>query len=318
MELHNLLRLLADGHFHSGSELGRDLGVSRTSVWKALGSLSDLGLTVKSIKGKGYQIVGGLDLLDKDVILSALTEGACSKLDLTLLQSVDSTNKWLMEDDRTSDAIYKACLSELQFSGKGRRGSEWVSPFAKNIYLSVSFDLLGGVGVLNGLSLALGVGVARALRLLGVSGAKLKWPNDVWIDGKKISGVLVELKGEATSGWSVTAGIGLNVGMSEAEGKSIDQSWANLSSFSAAKRNIVASTLLESLVEVIDTFRNQGFAPFLSEWGGYDALKGRSIKCLSGGLEGVACGVDEQGLLKVETADGVMLVSAGDVRVRPI
>ena len=313
-----LLSLLADGEFHSGSKLGDLLGVSRTSVWKALGSLSKYNLRVESVKGKGYRLSGGLDLLDASKIIEAIPLDVRNLISLIVFFSLDSTNKYLIDQQNESSTIYSICMAEHQAEGKGRRGKAWVSPFAKNIYLSIGFDLLGGVDSLNGLSLVIGIAVVRALKIAGVENAKLKWPNDIWVDENKISGVLVELKGEATTAWRVTAGIGLNISMSEPEGGAITQPWTCLENFSDVKKNKMTVHLLESLVAVLERFKEKGFSDFESEWLEYDLLYGRHVSLSLGGGSGIACGVDSNGALKVKTEDGILAVNAGEVSVRPV
>ena len=313
-----LLSLLADGEFHSGSKLGGLLGVSRTSVWKTLGSLSKYNLKIESVKGKGYRLPCGLELLDTEKILGSVQFDVRKLISLDVFFSLDSTNKYLMDQQNESSEIYSICMAEHQTQGKGRRGKSWVSPFAKNIYLSIGFDLLGGVDSLNGLSLVVGIAVVRALRLAGVNGAKLKWPNDIWVDGNKISGVLVELRGEATTAWRVTAGIGLNISMNEQEGGDIDQSWTSLEKYSNVKKNAMTVYLLDSLVTVLERFKEKGFSAFESEWREFDLLYGRQVSFSEGRKAGIACGIDSSGALKVKIESGVFTVNAGEVSVRPV
>ena len=316
MELHSLLSLLADGQYHSGSDLGAQLGVSRTAVWKALkNNLSDIHIEVLSVKGKGYRIEGGLDLLSADIIYESLPPALKELCDLHLLLSVDSTNTWMMSN-LTVTKPYTFCLAELQKEGKGRRGRQWVSPFGKNICLSVGFDLPGGVEVLNGLSLVVGISVVRALKLLGLSTAKLKWPNDILINGEKVAGILVELQGEATTGWRITAGIGLNVAMNEGEGNGIDQPWVSLSKYIDFSRDFIASTLIASVVNVLETFKQDGFSVFIDEWQDSDVLKGRYVQISASDVAGTARGVDASGALLLDTGSGIISVNAGEVSIK--
>jgi len=315
MELQSLLSLLADGKFHSGSELGRELGVSRTAIWKALSRFSELSLDVETVKGKGYRINGGLDLLCLGEIQSLIKGDSASLCDLYVLLSVDSTNSWLQTK---TDLVkpYSFCLAEMQLSGRGRRGREWVSPFGKNIYLSVRFDLQGGIDALNGLSLVIGIAIIRSLKSLGLDSCSLKWPNDVLVEGKKIAGILVELQGEPTTGWQVTAGLGLNVLMTQEEGRSIDQEWAASRDYIGGTRNQIVSVLMKDIVTVIEEFKSKGFAAYTKEWAEYDGLHGCNVVVLPGGCTGVASGIDHAGALLINTGDGMTVVNAGEVSIR--
>ena len=133
--LERLLRLLADGNYHSGQELGDALGISRTAVWKQLQKLQQWGLPFQTHRGRGYVIPGGLDLLDERVVRAGLSAEAGGLLtSLAVLAEVDSTNSWLLRGGQSAGAV---CLAERQLAGRGRRGRAWVSPFAQNVYLSL-------------------------------------------------------------------------------------------------------------------------------------------------------------------------------------
>lgn len=319
MDVYSLLNQLSDGAFHSGSSLGASLGVSRAAIWKAVGRLTELNLDIETIKGKGYRLRGGVDLLTYHQIFKHLSKENQKQAEITLLLSTESTNKWLMQKDNQgrADKQFEFCVSEMQTNGKGRRGKSWVSPFGKNVYLSCAFELQGGVEVLNGLSLVVGLAVIRALKEIGLNNAVLKWPNDIWIDSKKAAGILVELQGEATTGWRVVAGVGLNVSMELEDGSAIDQPWVSIGENVECQRNKVVGLLINSLIQVIKEFQLCGFEGFMEEWEDSDCLKGEYVKTTAG-LEGVAKGVNSHGLLMIETKVGPELINAGEVSVRPV
>lgn len=314
-----LLQALADGEFHSGSELGEILGVSRTAVWKSLQKLEALGLRVETVKGRGYRLERALDLLDASRILSALPELARSMLELRVFQCTSSTNSdasaWL--GSSTTDA-YCVVLAEQQTAGRGRHGRVWVSPFAQNLYLSLAYELKGGVEALSGLSLVVGIALIRTLQALGVEDVALKWPNDVWMQGRKLAGVLVELQGEATSGWRVVIGIGLNVHMRDEDGQTIDQPWISLDAAKVVSRNELAARLIDTLLAVLHEFSRKGFAAFVAEWSAFDALAGSRVQMDGGRVVGVARGIDATGAFLLQPDQGeLMVVNAGEVSVRP-
>lgn len=317
MDARALISLLSDGEFHSGSELGAKLGVSRAAVWKALGRLEEYGLQVKSIKGKGYRLDGGLSLLAEDKLKAWLPIQVQQNITLDVLLSVNSTNQYLMDVEAVQESAYRVVLAEQQTSGRGRRGRSWVSPFAKNIYMSVGFELQGGVEALAGLSLVVGLAVIRAIKACSDADAQLKWPNDVWLEGKKAAGILVELQGEATTGWSVIVGLGVNVDMTETQAGNIDQPWIALGSYLSCGRSEFAAELIAQLVVVLDEFKVSGLKAFLQEWQSVDLLFGREVSMSGSGVTGVAQGIDESGALRLKTAEGVVSVNAGEVSVRP-
>lgn len=313
-----LLQALADGEFHSGSELGEILGVSRTAVWKSLQKLEALGLRVETVKGRGYRLDCALDLLDASRILSVLSERTRSMLELRVLQSTGSTNSdasaWL---NSSTNGTCCVVLAEQQTAGRGRHGRVWVSPFAQNLYVSLAYELKGGVEALSGLSLVVGIALIRTLKALGVEDVALKWPNDVWLQGRKLAGVLVELQGEATSGWRVVIGIGLNVHMRAEDGLAIDQPWISLDAAKVISRSELAARLIETLLDLLHEFSRKGFAAFVAEWSAFDALAGRRVQMDGGRLVGVACGIDAAGALLLQLDQGELLVvNAGEVSVR--
>ncbi len=317
MDLNRLISLLSDGEIHSGSKLGRLMGVTRTSIWKVIPSLQELSVPVEIIKGKGYRIKGGLDLLHKNKILSLLPQNISSLVDIDLLLNCSSTNDFLStSSDEIKFGHYVICLAENQTAGRGRRGRTWVSPFAKNICCSISFVLEGGVEVLNGLSLVVGVAVAKTLEGLGVNDVSLKWPNDVYIGDRKIAGVLLELSGEATTSWKVVCGVGLNVHMTEQDEIEIDQDWCALDESIKLERNVIAAAMLEQIITTLELFKKQTFESFLGDWARFDMLRGKQVRVLPGGSEGEVVGINLQGALIIKGDKGEYIVNAGEVSVR--
>lgn len=317
MHLYQLLHLLSDGQFHSGSELGDVLGLSRTSIWKALTHLQDLHVDLETVKGKGYRIAGGLDLIDLDKITAQLSDKVSRLCELEVLLSCASTNDYIAaQSDNFSDMGYRVCLAEMQTSGRGRRGRSWVSPFAKNISLSVGFTLNGGVESLSGMSLVVGIAMASALSKMGVSDCFVKWPNDVLVNKKKICGILIELQGEATTGWNVVCGVGLNVSMSALEGQEIEQDWIALQECLAIDRSSVVVRILDELITALEIFKCHGFSVFEKAWQQYDYLFDKELVISPANVQGRGAGVSSQGALLVDVLGEKRSINAGEVSVR--
>lgn len=318
---YRLLRFLADGRFHSGEELGRLLGVGRAAVWKLVQSLEPLGLDVYAVRGKGYRLAEPLELLSQTKVLSELTPAAAALLhQFEIVPELDSTNRYLMECARTGTPDTQACLAEYQSAGRGRQGRRWISPFGSNIYISVlrRFDV--GAEALQGLSLAAGVAVVRALSSLGISELKLKWPNDVVWQERKLGGLLVETAGEPAGSWHVVIGVGLNLFLPEASARLIDQPWVDLKTITPEQpgRNRVAGRLLLHLLTGLEEFSRRGFVTFREEWERHDLVRDRLV-CISNAgsvTQGRACGVDHTGALLLSAGDQIIRVLAGDVSLR--
>lgn len=316
--LNQLLALLADGRFHSGDELGLQLGVSRAAVWKQLKKLDDLEIPCSSVKGKGYRLQEAVELLDRNCIESGLNQ----RLDcLDILLDVGSTNTHLL--DKAADHMGKryAVLAEKQRAGRGRRGRHWVSPFGKNIYLSLLVTLPGDLSGQEGLSLMAAIAVEKALVQLGINGIGLKWPNDVYLDGKKLAGILLEARQTQVNYCQIVVGVGLNLSLSDDDAAGIEQPWAALRQYRPdLSRNEVAAVLLNQLLKTAEDFQRDGFAPWVQYWTERDIYYQQNVAIISGILEkrGVVKGVNRKGELLLQTDKGMEVIVAGELSVRPV
>ncbi|MGB1346206.1 MAG: HTH domain-containing protein, partial [Pseudomonadales bacterium] len=160
--LNQLLHLLADGHFHSGTDLGERLHMTRAAVWKQLQGIEQLGVQVHRVRGKGYRIPAGLDLLDLEAIIRHQPQLA-KLFAMELLMSTASTNQVLMQRQNEGSIHGKVVFAEVQTAGRGRLGRQWQSPFAQQLAVSVGWQFDGGVAALEGLSLVVGLAVVDAL-----------------------------------------------------------------------------------------------------------------------------------------------------------
>ncbi len=323
---HKLVEVLSDGQFHSGQALGDALGVSRMAVWKHIRYLRESGIAMDSVKGKGYRLHAPIEMLDADRIVAGLPNRARNRVNsIDVLQEVDSTNTWLRSKALTGAPTGTVCLAEVQHAGRGRRNRQWVSPYAANLYLSILHRTNEGTAGLGGLSLAAGVAVIRSFEAMQIEDIGLKWPNDVMVKGKKLSGILIEVVGESSGPCAVIIGIGINVNMSglstESPASSIDQPWTDLVSVCAGKmvsRNQLAAGLIDQVLSALTAFEAQGPQSFLDEWKQYDLLAGKQVDLhLTGNVvSGKACGIDVAGALLIETARGLERFTSGDVSVR--
>lgn len=314
-----LLKILADGSFHSGETLGASLGVSRAAVWKSIQALTLIGCDVHAVRGKGYRLAEPLELLDSNAIRSSLGPVSQSLLQhLEIKGEIDSTNRYLMSQPAAVSG--SVCLAESQTAGRGRRGRDWISPFGRNIYMSVVWRYDEGPARLSGLSLAVAVAVVRALEAAGIEQAAVKWPNDIFLGGGKVGGILLEVAGESNGPCRVVVGIGLNIGMGLDAGRGIDQSWEDVKRIRPdVGRNRLAGGILQELLPLLDGFAQHGFAPLRKEWSRSDLMFGKAVvvQRMDGPLHGRALGVDDSGALLLETGAGVERIQSGEVSLRP-
>ncbi len=320
---HQLLRILADGRFHSGAVMGKALNLSRSAIWKHLQSLAEWGIELHSVPGKGYRLPDPLELLDSDTILGHMNEDARMLVpSLEIHHDIDSTNRHLMQKGRLGAVSGQACLAERQRAGRGRHGRPWVSPFGVNIYLSLSWRFTAGPESLSGLTLATGIAVVRALTDAGLEGAGLKWPNDVLWQGRKLAGILLEMTGELSGACHVVAGIGLNVRMPRHLAAGIDQPWVDVETAlnRPASRNQLAGRLLQHLVIAMREFESAGFPAFQREWAMLDLAYGRQValQLPSETVTGIGRGIDASGALILEDNGLLKQYPYGEVSLRMI
>lgn len=319
-----LVQLLSDGRFHSGNDLALKLMISRSAVWKHLQGLAELGIDVHAINGKGYRLERALSLLNLDEINAALSSDSINLIaQLELFDQLDSTNTYLMAQAKQASQSSCICLAEYQSSGKGRRGRQWVSPFANNIYLSILWRFNQGLSGLGGLSLVIGVAVVRALQQLGIADLGLKWPNDIVWQNKKLGGILIEVIGETEGPCSAVIGLGLNVYLPAGTTASITQPWVDLERILGhpnTNRSHLTAALLNAILPILADFNPNTLAAYLQEWRRYDCMKDKSVTLfmLDRQIQGVVQGINADGLLTLATQNGeVKNFASGELSFNP-
>lgn len=324
-----LLKLLADGKFHSGEILANQLQISRTAIWKMIPRIQDLGLELHSVKGKGYRLFEPVNLLDKKELLNNIPEHMVHKLqDIRIFPTIESTSSYAMQLVQSKELDLKdnkvfVCLAEQQTSGKGRRGKVWVSPFGNNLYLTLVREFSTGVSELEGLSLVIGLAVIRVLQARQIQGLGIKWPNDILWQGKKLAGILLEVSGDPTGLSQVLIGLGLNVSANKESMQAVDQEWIDLKTLGkdVTDRNSLAAELITEIVEMVEEFEAKGFVAFKAEWDKNDALKDQQVELKTSsnqpsGIKGKVLGVSDQGALMLQTESGVETFHGGEVSPR--
>jgi BirA family biotin operon repressor/biotin-[acetyl-CoA-carboxylase] ligase len=248
-----LLTLLADGRYYRVTELLSASGLDSAELSRQLGEFAQWGIELDVDSDQRYRIPGGLSLLDAAGVRSSLSPIATQLLkSLQVHPVIDSTNAELLRQAGQGISEGTVCTAEQQTAGRGRRGRQWVSPFGRNIYLSVLWEFAAGPSALEGLSLAVGVAVARALSNCGVDNVRLKWPNDVFIGDAKLGGILLEMKSNAEGVCQVVVGVGINVAMPEEASAAIDQPWVDIArNGETTDRSRLLAALLDELLPML-------------------------------------------------------------------
>ena len=316
-----LLNILADGEFHSGEILAQQLGLSRASISNALADVASCDVALQRIRGRGYRLARPWQRLERDEILRWLGKDA-GQFDIEILPQAASTNTLLLQRASPNvpggNAPFGSVLAvELQTAGRGRMGRAWHSGLGNALTFSLLWRFDCGLNALSGLSLAVGVAIVRALEKLGVSGAQLKWPNDILAAQGKLGGVLIEAQGDMLGPSAVVIGVGLNCMLPTNLVRQISQPACALEDLCSTMptRNQLLAVVLQELAGVLRQFAQDGFAAFGGEWERYHIHQGRQIQLRmadGSAVTGIARGVSESGELRLETAQGMRQFNSGE------
>ncbi|EMW6876177.1 bifunctional biotin--[acetyl-CoA-carboxylase] ligase/biotin operon repressor BirA [Providencia stuartii] len=312
-----LIELLSDAQIHSGQQLGDKIGMTRAGINKHIKTLRSWGIQVQTITGKGYKLPYSVNLLNGEVIRKQV-QGS----HVIVEPAIDSTNQYML-DRIPGLQSGDTCLAEYQSAGRGRRGRQWVSPFGCNLYLSMYWKLDQGPAAAVGLSLVVGIVIAKTLNKISKGKVKVKWPNDLYLNDKKLAGILVELTGKTGDAAHIIIGIGINIGMEKKnidKEKSINQEWASLvDEVENIERNELSASIINALKEALILFEKEGLAPFLESWFELDNFLGRKVKLLIGDkiITGIEKGIDQQGALLLQHDNGdIIPYIGGEISLR--
>ena len=315
-----LINALSSGAFVSGQALGEALNVSRTAVSKHVKALTDMGLDIYSVTGKGYKLAQPLNLLSEDKIINYLTpERKETKIEVHTV--IDSTNSYLMRCLSNSSLEQgQVCVAEYQSDGRGRRGRQWISPFGSHLYLSMYWPLEQGLSAAMGLSLVTALAVSDAIKQLIHLDVELKWPNDIYLNGVKLAGILIELEGQVSGPSHSIIGIGLNLNMPAKSAQKIDQPWTDLQSHSndSIDRNQLCAIIISCLVERLILHQQKGLASMVDEWHQQDVFLNKKVQLITGDriTQGICRGINSQGALLLDINGVLKPIYGGEVSLR--
>ena len=285
----------------------------------------------------GVRVVGNRACLDPDIELlsaAAVRDGLAPPTrawlrELQVRAHIDSTNTSLLAQAERGWIAGHVLAAEVQTAGRGRRGRNWLSPFGRNLAVSVGIAVVRPVAEIGALSLVVGVAVRRALAEHGLSGVALKWPNDILLDGRKLAGILIELV-RAAAPVEVVVGIGVNVGCAARVAERVDQSIADVAEqIDAPRRNALLARILDHVVAACRGFDAGGFEQFRDEWDDAHFHRGAQVVVIPADVDAADAGrkpaasvagrvldVGADGALRIETADGVRAFTGGEVTMR--
>ena len=300
----------------SGQALAERFGVSRSAVWKAVNALRLAGFEISSTPNRGYRLRAEDDRLSAAGVRAALGE-ACAGLRVRVYETLDSTNQEAKRLLAAGEPCPMLLLTEEQTAGRGRRGRGFYSPAGEGLYMTLALQPPAALSQATLLTAAAAVAVAQSVEALTALACQIKWVNDVYLDGKKLCGILTEASGsfEADTLSSVCAGIGVNVRTrdfpEELAGRACSL-WPR-----AVSRNHLAA---EIAVRLLNFAADLGAREFLEEYRRRSLVLGKAVAFTRDGGErrALAVGIGENGELIVRYDDGrEEALNAGEVRLLP-
>ncbi|URL06019.1 bifunctional biotin--[acetyl-CoA-carboxylase] ligase/biotin operon repressor BirA [Avibacterium sp. 21-595] len=304
-----LLTLLADGKKNSRQNLTALLHCDEREMNTHIQALSELGIHFE-LNGDEIQLKPELPLLSAKHIKQRL-----APYPVVVKPVIHSTNQFLLEQLEQLEKG-QLCLAEYQYAGRGRRGRDWLSPFAGQIILSAYWTFPPNIS-LNGLSLVIGIAIAETLQTFGAQNVGLKWPNDVLLQGRKLAGVLVEIANRKNGLLNLVIGIGINLALPKQA--NINQPYAELREILPHfDRDEIIIALVQRLYHYLDLFEQEGMTFFHSRWAEWDAFLNQPVSMISenGSQHGIERGIDREGYLLLETKQGIVRFNGGEVSLR--
>ena len=306
------------GGWVSGEDLSRELRISRTAVWKHVGSLRAEGHVIESSTRKGYLLREALDRIRPAEIMAALRTASLG-CRIVYEREVDSTNRLARDLAIAGAAEGTIVVAETQTAGRGRMGRSWFSPAGEGIYLSLVLRPRFQPSEAPKTTLLAGVALAEALIPVVPTPVRIKWPNDVLAGGKKVAGILVEAAVEIDAIDYLIIGVGINANTPRRNFPAELRERATSLSVEAGRpvsRVEILAGFLERFERHYDRSACEGFGPVIRRWRELSDMAGRRVRVRSFDrhLEGVISGIDDDGVLLLTGADGtVERVIAGDV-----
>lgn len=308
----------------SGEELSVQLGISRTAVWKQINNLKAEGHQILSAPKKGYRLEQMADVITSEELAATLKTRIMGRPAVHLLKETDSTNLQAKAMAAQGAAEGTLVVADTQTQGRGRRGRTWHSPSKRNIYASLILRPQMSPSQAPQITLMTAVALARTLRISADLDAKIKWPNDVMVGGKKIAGILTEISADMDVVDYVVVGFGINVNTRQNE---VPVEIAPIATSIILEKGVQTARsrllcdLLEHYEAAYDLLNEQGFGPVMQQWRSMTDIIGQRVyvDVMETRHTGVVETVDDDGVLILRKDDGeTRRIFSGDVtKVRP-
>jgi len=299
------------GQYVSGELLSKELGISRTAIWKQIKKLEALGYRFEASRKLGYRIISKPSKLQLNELVEKM-KGSSFVKGIKLYESVESTQniaQQLAENDAPEGTLV---LAEQQTSGRGRRGRQWLSPYGSSVSMSLILRPSLPLQFAPQMTLVAAVALCRGLRELTGLDIGIKWPNDLLINGKKISGILMESTAEDERIRYIIAGIGIGVNLQESDYSDELRKVAtslSLETGHQVDRSDVIAAFINYFAELYALYLREGFSPIISLWEALSVTlhKQTVLTTAEGIVEGTPIGLCDSGALSVRKTDGTII-----------
>jgi len=321
MPLRHLLKQMPIAEWIMAADLAQRTNLDQRTLDHHVHALIKDGVAIGCCKRRGYYLFEAVDFVDQGELINMLKASPLLRPGrLEVLDAVDSTNTRLLTWPELSGFHGRACVTEFQTAGRGRHGKRWHGARYRNIMLSLAWQWSRSSGLVTGLSLSIGLAVARVLSQWVGPGLQLKWPNDIMFSGGKLAGILVDVIPRGDEPLRVVVGIGVNICNSLDLEQVVDQRVINLQDIAirSMSRTQLTGELILAMASALDRFEKSGFAPDQVAWNQCDRFRGRTVLASIGGqvFEGEGYGVDSEGCYRIiDTSGNEQAVSTGEVKL---
>jgi len=298
------------GQYISGQRLSEELGVSRTAIWKQIHKLEAAGYRFEASSRLGYRLVSAPDELNAESVAGLLETSRFGR-QVHFYDVVSSTQAVARELAESGSAEGALVIANQQQNGRGRMGRSWLSPPGKGIWMSMVLRPQVPIHFAPQLTLLTAAALCRSLRKATGLSIGIKWPNDLLIEGKKISGILLESAAEEERLKYVVAGVGISVNLEEGDytEELLEKATSlRIAGGSELKRGALISAFLKEWEELYDLYNSKGFSPIISYWEELAVSLGKRVELVTpqGRLVGTPVGLHESGAIRVRLDDGSM------------
>lgn len=304
-----IIKLLKAGGFVSGALIGKELGITRSALWKRINSLREKGFKIEASPGKGYRLIDTPDFSVEE--LRTLIKGQIGK-EIIFIKKTSSTNDLARGMEPLHGTVF---IADTQTKGRGRLGRLWVSPPNSNIYMSIILkpDILPKDATL--LTLISAVSSTRALREQTGIDVTIKWPNDLMIGSRKLGGILLEVRSEPDRIVFALAGIGININM-PIKSLPLELRAVSTSILEETGKRFKRTYLIARILNEMEAVLNMPRAFLLNEWRALSSTLGKQVAVTTSNetIKGLAVDIDNEGRLILKTPDGsIKNISSGDL-----